>query len=654
MIKLSAYAIKTLPLLLVPYLLSADTHVTLEEIHVVEEKESKTNTIAIDLGQEEQHQASTLFDLFKNNASTELGGGSMNTQRIYVRGLESSTLNVSLDGAKQGKNMFQHFGNELGVNPDLLKTIDVQTRPDASYLGALGGAIVMITKDAQDFTTDAKKTGAIINGGYGSNARTLQGGAIAYGVADYWGIYTNISGVNSSDYKNGNNDKVYATGYHDRDYLIKLSMLNYEDHTLRFTLSENENKGNYQWKGADMPMVSVPREPISSITDTYAFQHIYHPNDLINLNTQANASILNLKREKYDIEYENETLSLKTQNRFSFETGAVKNRLDVGVELVNETGEDKTSALSYDAYTKDRALFFQNDMSFEQWTLYYGGRVDDYTFHSGFGTITDVTFSPNIGLNYALTDSSDIYANYVKSSRMTGTIPLTWMTNVTANATYKTDLKPETSTRYEIGYTQRLNNTFLENDRLNLTFNVFKTRLEDLIVSEGGEGGVALKDIYNNPNDFESKGFEIKTVWSYDNYTTSLSYTQIDANSVNDDSNALPTIDEGILLRRVGTYDMKKVVWNSKVDFTKTLSADYTLSAVGGINDPIVRGGYTTHDVSMRWKPSVKSPWTYFLAVNNLTDKNYAKHSTIAAKTDASLYREEPGRDIRLSFKYEF
>ena len=46
----------------------------------------------------------------------------MNTQRIYVRGLESSTLNVSLDGAKQGKNMFQHFGNELGVNPDLLKT----------------------------------------------------------------------------------------------------------------------------------------------------------------------------------------------------------------------------------------------------------------------------------------------------------------------------------------------------------------------------------------------------------------------------------------------------------------------------------------------------------------------------------------------------
>ena len=91
--------------------------VTLEEIHVVEEKKSKTNTIAIDLGQEEQHQASTLFDLFKNNASTELAGRPMSTQRIYVRGLESSRLNVTLDGAKQGKKCFSILETNLASIP---------------------------------------------------------------------------------------------------------------------------------------------------------------------------------------------------------------------------------------------------------------------------------------------------------------------------------------------------------------------------------------------------------------------------------------------------------------------------------------------------------------------------------------------------------
>jgi hypothetical protein len=83
---------KPYPLLLFPFLMTAQSNVvTLEEIHVVEEKKSKTNTIAIDLGQEEQHQASTLFDLFKNN--------------------------VTLDGAKQGKKCFSILETNLASIP---------------------------------------------------------------------------------------------------------------------------------------------------------------------------------------------------------------------------------------------------------------------------------------------------------------------------------------------------------------------------------------------------------------------------------------------------------------------------------------------------------------------------------------------------------
>jgi len=132
--------------LILPYYLMAQSTV-LDEIKVKTLNERQTNTLSIDLEKEEQHQANSVFDLFKKEASVELGGGgSSNAKRIYVRGVESSTLNMSLDGATQGTNVFQHRGNELGINPDILKVVKVKTSPDASKGGALGGSVEMTTK----------------------------------------------------------------------------------------------------------------------------------------------------------------------------------------------------------------------------------------------------------------------------------------------------------------------------------------------------------------------------------------------------------------------------------------------------------------------------------------------------------------------------
>lgn len=83
-------------------ILFADTSI-LDEIKIEENKEFKTNSINIDLEKVEQSQANSVTEVFKNNSSIEVGGGAINVQRIYLRGIESSNLNISLDGAKQGK-----------------------------------------------------------------------------------------------------------------------------------------------------------------------------------------------------------------------------------------------------------------------------------------------------------------------------------------------------------------------------------------------------------------------------------------------------------------------------------------------------------------------------------------------------------------------
>ena len=75
---------------------------------------------------------------------------------------------------------------------------------------------------------------------------------------------------------------------------------------------------------------------------------------------------------------------------------------------------------------------------------------------------------------------------------------------------------------------------------------------------------------------------------------------------------------------------------------------------VAGIDDAITRSGYTTHDVSAKIKPSLGSDWTYFVAVDNLTDKYYGVHSTIASSSDDSVYRREMGRNFKVSVKYDF
>ena len=199
--------------IVLPYYLFAQTTV-LDDVNVTEKVEKATPSIKIDLEKKEQAQVNSFFDLFKKESSLEVGGGAINVQRVYIRGIESSNLNITLDGAKQGKNMFQHRGNELGINPDLLKTVDVKTRGDASKSSALAGSIEMTTKDAQDFIKGDKTKGVILKAGYNSNANTKLASMTTYENFDKnFGMYASVSGTNSNNYKDGNNDVVNATAY---------------------------------------------------------------------------------------------------------------------------------------------------------------------------------------------------------------------------------------------------------------------------------------------------------------------------------------------------------------------------------------------------------------------------------------------------------
>ncbi|MDX4039692.1 TonB-dependent receptor domain-containing protein [Aliarcobacter skirrowii] len=669
----------TLSFLLAPYLIFAQ-NIALQKVTIEEKKEIETNTMQINMQQVEQSQANSFKEILNNNSSIEIGGGAINVQRVYLRGIESSNLNISLDGAKQGKNMFQHRSNELGINPDLLKVVDIKTSNDASKSQALGGSIQMSTKDAQDFVKGDKKSGAILKTGYNTNANQKYGSLIAYSVFENnLGAYVSVSGLNSDDYKDANKNKEIATAYKDRDYLFKLSLLDSNNHDLRLTINQNENSGNTRWRGTEYRPKPEELEKIVSTTTNYTLNHTYNPNNLVNLNTNLNLTDISLKREepKNNLnirldgtrEYENRNIGLKVQNHFDFDISSTTNRVSIGADYQKEHGKgsfephnlDKAVTKYSDLDSENKALFFQNRTTIGSLGFDYGLRYDYYTFETGLGKQSDDTFSPNIGIDYEATQNSLIYTNYGKASRMSSIIPFTWALNTKIGSTYSKDLKAEKSNRYELGYKYSKKDTFLSDDYLSFNANIFQTNIKDLIVSGAigggsGEGGRTLEDIYNRDDEFKSKGFELKLIYNYDIFSTSFAYTQIDTNAKNMDTNET-IYNEDQNIRRVGGYDSKKFVFNGEVEIIENLNINYILNAVAKTdvldsnNNEIRRAGYTTHDINLEYK---LKDWTLFFAINNLTNKQYAKATTISTKNQADVYRYEMGRDYRFALKYEF
>jgi len=652
----------------------------LEKIVISGTKE--TNSLALDLDQKELQQANSLFETLKNESSIDIAGGSSNAKRIYVRGVESSTLNITVDGAPQGKNIFQHRGRELGINPDILKVINIQTAPDASQANALSGAMTMQIKDAQDFIEGDKTIGGSLKAGYNSNTQSNLGNLTAYKVFnEHFGLVASASGVNNENYEDGKNQEMLGTAYEDRNYLLKFNVDDINGHSLALTFNQNSNSGDMQWgkTGSDKGLNIDPSllEEIASSTTTYGLQHNYSKGQLLDLDTDLYLTNILVDRKDANSEYDNDKMGIKIQNHFYLDTESTKNELSVGFQIEEEestsnqatggTYTDKNSNSVKSGYAPitsfSKSLFVQGVTTISNFDIRYGARLDDYDLETGLGKASDSTLSPNVGLSYQLGDKSNIYANHGKASRMTGTIPFTWMMHIADGYSYSSNLKAETSARTELGYRFMQNNLFKASDTLKLDLSLFQTDIDDLILSKSGltntkgktsvagEAGIALTDMVNSDETHTSKGFELKGSYFINDFFAALSYTQIDTNTT------IESAGEPLTIRRVAGFDSKKIVLNTGLEIFNGFTLDYTLTAVASIdNEQLKRDGYIVHDISTKYKTSSRSPFTFYAAIHNLTDKYYAPHTTLAAGNfqTSDDYRREIGRDIRVSAKYEF
>lgn len=595
--------------------------------------------------------ARDMADVFKDEPSIVVGGGARNAQRLYVRGVEATNLNISIDGAKQGGSLHQHRGDMGSVEPSLLKKVAVQTGSSADAgPGALGGSIRFETVDAQDMLKPGKNMGATLRGGYGSVDKSWSGGGTAYGLLDeHFGILANFNGLDRRSYSVGGGAEAMNTAGEDYDCMLKVSMLDLAGHSLRFSAEGMRHSGLYVWGGPGSDMgfsstaspVYVHSERTSLVAD-----HRFNPasryiDSRINLYYNDNS----VENRDDDATYTAETVGGDARNTLHLKYGAIDNNLTLGMDYVLESDFSKAGGVETDNYSHNIGFYLQNRMSWRTMRLSFGLRLDGYEAEFGENDIAGSRVSPSIGAEYDVLSFLTAFANYGQAVRASGIIPVSWMANINAGTAFEIE-SPETSQRYEGGLRFHKEGLLLASDTAQLEWTYFNSRMKNIITAEAGMGGVVNALVNSEP--LSSEGWETRLGWGFDGYNTSIGYTHVKTR----DENGEPVSTS----RRLAASTGDRLVWDNRLEVLDSWTFGYTLTYVARLTDvaegAIQRPGYLVHAVQAGWTPDFVSGLTLTLAVDNLFDRRYSQQTSITDRAGNAAY--EPGRDIRFGFEYSF
>lgn len=629
-------------------LLSANETTKLDTVSVVEESEKNFN-----FKKTTKTQPKDISEILKQDASIDIAGGSPNAKRLYIRGISEALTNITIDGAKQSKDLHQHRGGLSSIDTDILKSVSVNAGVSSADQGSgnLGGSIRFETVDAQDLLEDGKNYGAFIKTTLGSIDDSYKNSLALYGKLDNnigLLIYGNKS--DSENFKTGSGREVLSSAEEVENYLVKLSIIDLASHSLRVSHEQNTQEGLYRFgsTGSDAGYLTDENlaVPQKVKRKTSVLNYGFNPNDLVDLGLKLYKNDQDLQRLDTSTKYSNETKGADLRNTFSFGNDTLKNELTVGVDYEENKGESQ--GFNRKVEDKNRGLFVQNRMIFNSFNLSFGARYDDYEQTIANKKFSGDKVSPNINAEYFITDNISVFAGWGETVSSSNTVPIGWLTDnkvPTFNGSVNGDLKAQESEKYEVGTKLDFNDILANEDNLHFKLSFFETNIKNPISRVGG--GRSPLVINNFPN-IESKGIEAKVGYQINNFNSSISYAHA---KVKQDGTEI----DGAIRRTAGSYG-DRIIANFDYDVSKNLEFGYQilgqLKNDNPSNDNVNnKAGYVVHNVNASFTPQEFKNLTFSLAINNLFDKDYASHTSMVANGEAV---GEAGRDVRVSLKYKF
>lgn len=629
-------------------ILSATETTRLDAISIVEKNDKQLLEI-------KKTQPRNIAEILQKNSNIDVAGGSPNAKRIYSRGISEALMNISIDGAKQSKDLHQHRGGLSNIDADILKSADLNFGVSQADQGAgnLGGSIKFETVDAQDLLENGKNYGAYIKTTFGSIDDSYKNSMALYGkLHDKIGILVYGNKLDSENYKTGRGREVLSSAEEVKNYLVKLSIIDLNSHSLRVSHEKNTQEGLYKFGsiGSDFGYLINENEAVPQKVDrkTSVLNYQFNPSDLIDMRAKIYENDQSLQRLDNSTKYSNKTIGADLRNSFTFENDNLKNNLTVGTDYEENKGKEKNGFRSVN--DKNIGIFIQNRMNFNKLNLSFGARYDDYEQTIGKKKFSGDDISPNVNVEYFLTDNFSLFAGWGKSISSSNLVPISWLTGsgkLTFNGSENGNLKTQKSEKYEIGTNFDFDGLFESSDNLNFKFTYFDTTIKNSIVREGGGPGSRPVKLYN-AKDIESKGFEAKVGYEIENFRTTLGYTH--TNVKQNGTNVT-----GSIRRSAASYG-DKITADFTYNVSKNLGFGYSI--IGQLkndnpsrNNVNNKAGYVVHNINANFIPQDFKNLTLSLAVNNLFDKDYSSQTSLAHNGEAV---GEAGRDVRVSLKYKF
>lgn len=626
---------------------------TLDPINIVRDGEDNieaTGGTVLTAEDMEKLQPADVSELFARESSVTVSGGAGPTKKIHVLGMEQSNLAVSVDGVPQTATSWHHTGSNV-IDPVFLKRVEVEAGAAAADSGfaAAAGAIRYETVGANDLLEEGQTTGGRAALSYGSNGRGLSTSLAGYGRYQGFDWFLMAHKSSGSDYESGDGTVIQGSEPAASNILAKLGY-EFEDHRIELSYEKSRDeadrliKMNLGLAGDELHPLEVSRETVKlSYTST-------NPTDSWDPEATIYFSQNDYWRDNYSPTRTNGNMILnedlfggKLQNTFSLGAGKITAGIDFGQHDYHTDNYGVNDRQYRDFSTTQVGAFVQGRFEFDNGiNLSAGARYDGHRFTDWDGNrYSDSGASFNATAAYKVNENLEFFAGASK----------TWLGYVIGDYGYvhaRTDAFA-TDPNFSTGEAKNIKigaNFSGQNWKGGVTF--FDTKINGLPV-------YSTTTLYNNPNEYRSKGFTLNGSYDFGNTRLGATYTKADLTaggvSVLPDSGTFMPIGDMATLYIDHDLPNHNMTIGATVEWAGKIS-DATATAAGFYD----QSSYTVVNAYAEWTPETYKNVAIRLAVDNVFDKNYYERSSYATSSNRGgidpIYA--PGRTVTLGASLKF
>lgn len=617
-------------------------------------------------------QADHLSDLLRNIPGVDVGGTHSVNSRINIRGLDDRALNVYIDGALQTNYLYHHLGNLL-INPDILKSADLQLGAHTVTAGGLGGVVRFETKDAADLlAATGNRFGGRVMGSYNDNAQT------GLSLTGYGQLTDQLDGllyfnrIDRDNFEDGSGRATIGSDGTTDNALAKLGFDITPNQRIELSYDRLFDSGDYTQR-PDMGVLTneaitgdilIPtkytRETINAsyqldLGDALLLDATYYTNDMSLWRDESSPAIPRSPGVRREVTADNQGVNILAES--FIQTGQFGHTFRYGGEWFDQNldffPDLDANAAPIQQAAQSTAFFIEDEIAIGDNVIIRPGiRHNDYEIdylNTGeSGSWDEMTYG--LAGEAEIADGFWLLASYTELFR--GPEPAEPFGGGGASKIVNPNLNPETGDNVEFGV--RISQQ-VEGARINLGANIFKTTIDDFIGETAVPGTTTSQTWDVNVGTAEIEGFEASANFQITNWDLLVTYASSEF-----DASGLTTTTLTETVREIGdsvSFDLAYIFPDRdlRLSWNGVLVDDADTQLAG------TKPGYTVHNLNARWQDAFGvRGFAATVGVDNLFDETYTSHASRTGETFHPVFGPlvlndvEPGRNFKITLAQTF